>query len=317
MAVERARIRLVAKSWGRADLRPWNSYHDTRTPIGEVWFERSTPNAAPPALLLKLIFTGESRANAIDSNVAIARGFSENGSDAWYILSADADSRIAVGSKQLLSGEQSRVRILEGAILGRFHWQTARAADSMSVLPDMFQAIGTGLVIVEIQPTTDSTLRVLAPEGLRTGPSHQFGASLTRRSSGRQKFPRKLTAARTLLFRNSEFVLERITLAPGVVRELDVAEETWLFVLAGAGRVDSIDLEPGNAAFVQSDSACLEVGAQGIQCLLAYARSAPVPCLLRRQSGMRVPDLGWHSERASLRCESALITRSVPVAGNP
>ena len=182
MAVERARIRLVPKSWGRADLRPWNSYHDTRTPIGEVWFERSTPNAAPLALLLKLIFTGESRANAMDSNVAIARGFSENGSDAWYILSAAADSRIAVGSKQLLSGEQSRVRILQGAILGRFHWQTARAADSMSVLPDMFQAIGTGLVIVEIQPTSDSTLRVLAPGGAahrsiapaRRGPDSPF-----------------------------------------------------------------------------------------------------------------------------------------------
>ncbi len=317
MAVERARIRLVPKSWGRADLRPWNSYHDTRTPIGEVWFERSNPNAAPPALLLKLIFTGELRSNAMDSNVAIARGLSENGSEAWYILSADADSRIAVGSRHLLSGEQSRVRILEGALLGRFHWQTARAADSMSVLPDMFQAIGSGLVIVEIQPTTDSTLRVLAPGRLRTGPSHQFGASLTRRSSRRQKFPRKLTAARTLLFGNSEFVLERITLAPGVVRELDVAEETWLFVLGGAGRVESIDLEPGNAVFVQSDSARMEVGTQGIQCLVAYARCAPVPCLLRRQSGMRVPDLGWYPERASLRCESALSTRSGRVAGSP
>ncbi|MGC8517430.1 MAG: class I mannose-6-phosphate isomerase [Steroidobacteraceae bacterium] len=301
MAVERARIHFVPKPWGRADLRPWNSYHDTRTRIGEVWFERPNPIAAPPALLLKLIFTDESHSNPMDLNVAIARGCSQNGSDAWYILSAGAESRIAVGSKRLLSGEQLRGRILEGALLGSVQWQTARATDSTSVYPDMFQAIGSGLVIVEIHATSDSTPRVAAPIG----------------PSGRGKVPRKLTAARTLLFRNGAFVLERITLAPGVVRELDVSEETWLFVLAGAGGVDSMDIEPGTALFVQSDRACIEVGAHGLQCLVAYARSAPVPCLLRRQSAMRVPDSGRGPERTSLRLESPPILRSVALEGHP
>ncbi len=317
MTVERARVHFVPKSWGSEDLRPWNSYHDTRTPIGEVWFERPDSNAAPPALLMKLIFTGESHSDQTDSNVAIARGLSQNGCDAWYILSAGAESRIAVGLARGLSREQLRVRILDGSILETFAWKPARAGDSTFVPPDMFQAIGSGLAIVEIQQRMDSTIRVLDPGRRRACKLQPLGRQEILRPSERRSFPRKLTPARELLLRNPAFVLERMTLAPGVVRELDVLEETWLFVLAGGSRVDSVDIELGNAIFLQNDMVRIEVGAHGFQCLVAYARSAPAPCLLVRQNGIRVPDSRRSPSRTSLQLESVPIMRSVPTEGNP
>ena len=317
MAVERARIHFAPKSWGREDLRPWSSYRDTRIPIGEVWFERPDSNSAPPALLMKLIFTRDLPADRADANVAIARGVSQAGYHAWYILSAGAQSRIAVGSTKELSREQQGTRILDGSILETFHWQAAHAGDSTCVPRDMYQAIGSGMVIVEIQPRTDATLRVVESARRRAGEVASFGPPEIDRPSERRSFPRKLTAARALLLRNPAFVLERITLAAGVVRALDVSEETWLFVLAGAGRVDSVEINPGNVIFLQSDRACVEVGAHGLQCLVAYARSAPAPWLLVRQNGMRVPDSGRRPSRTSLRLESVPVMRSVPVEGSP
>ena len=59
MAIEQAGVHIVPKPWGSTDLRPWHAYHDTKAPVGEIWFERTDPGAPAPALLLKLIFTNE------------------------------------------------------------------------------------------------------------------------------------------------------------------------------------------------------------------------------------------------------------------
>jgi mannose-6-phosphate isomerase len=315
MTIERARTYFVPKPWGRGDLRPWMSYHDSRIPIGEVRFERTDRNSVPPELLMKLIFTGESHANDEDSAVSVARGLSRLGHDAWYILSAGAQARVAVGKIGSLSPEQLRRHVLEGASLEQFQWHAAHAGDSTFVPAEMFQAFGSGMTLVEVQPR--SVVRLQAGEPSEQPASERRGGIAPAIFAGGGGLPRKLTAARTLLFRSPAFMLERITLACGVVRELDVTEETWLFVLAGAARVDSVEEERGSALFLQSDRACIEVGTQGFQCLVAYARAAPAPCLLQRQNGMRVPDLPRRPARVASLIEPILFKRSVSVEGTP
>jgi mannose-6-phosphate isomerase len=120
-----------------------------------------------------------------------------------------------------------------------------------------------------------------------------------------------------LLVASPRFVLERMTLAPGVVRELDAAAETWLFILAGAGQVDSIEVAAGNAVFVEGEPARIEVGATRLHCLVAYARSVPAPYLLRRPNGMRVPDSARSPSRTSLQAASAPVSRAVPAEEAP
>ena len=319
MAVEQARIHIIPKPWGRTDLRPWNAYHDPLAAIGEAWFERADPSAPPPTLLLKLIFTDAPLSIPVHPDEALARsiGLVRGKCEAWYVLSAIAEARIAVGLKQQLNPAQLRACIRDGTIAERVQWHAVRAGDSTFVAPGTIHAIGAGLVIVEIEQRTGATFRLFDYSRQRELHIDMAVAAGSARQSEQRTSPRKLTAARTLLVASPHFVLERMTLAPGVVRELDAAAEAWLFVLAGAGRVDSIEVEAGNAIFLDGEPACIEVGANRLQFLVAYARSTPATYLLRRMNGMRVPDPARSPSRTSVRIGSTPVRRTVPAGEAP
>lgn len=312
MAVEKARIHIVPKPWGRTDLRPWNAYHDPLAAIGEAWFERADPSAPLPALLVKLIFTDDPLAIEVHPEETLAHsiGLMHGKCEAWYVLSASADSRIAVGLKQQLDASQLGACIRDGSISERVQWHAVRTGDFAFVPPGTIHAIGGGLVIVEIQQRADATFPLFDYGGRRELHIDMAVAAACARQSERQTAPRKLTAARTLLVANPHFVIERMMLAPGVVRELDIAAETWMFILAGEGRIDSLEVEAGNGVFLDRETACIEVGANRLQFLVAYARSAPVPYLLRRANSMRVPDPVRAPSRMPLRAESPPVARA-------
>jgi mannose-6-phosphate isomerase len=319
MAVEQAHIHIIPKPWGRTDLRPWNVYHDPQAAIGEAWFERADPSAPAPTLLLKLIFTDEPLSIQVHPDEALARtiGLVHGKYEAWYVLSATADARVAVGLKQQLSSAQLRACIRDGTIAECVQWHPVRAGDCTFVPPGTIHAIGAGLVIVEIQQRTDATFRLFDYGRRRELHIDMAVAAASARQCERHTCPRKLTASRTLLVASPHFVLERMTLAPGVVRELSAAAETWLFILAGAARVDSIEAEAGNAVFLESEPARIEVGANRLQCLVAYARSAPAPYLLRRMNGMRVPDPAGGASRIPVPIGSAPVSHAVRAEETP
>lgn len=319
MAVERARIHIVPKPWGRTDLRPWNAYHDPLITVGEASFERADPSAPLPALLLKLIFTDGSLSSRFPSDDALAGllGLMHGKCEAWYVLSATADARIAVGLKQPLDPTQLQDCIRDGSIAERVQWHAVHTGDFAVVPPGTIHVIGGGLVIVEIRQRADASFRQCACGADRAHHLDMDAVPASPRQPTRQTVPRKLTAARTLLVASPHFILERMLLAPGVVRELDIAAETWLFILAGAGRVDSIEVAAGTGMFLERQTACIEVGANRLQFLALYARSAPAPYLLRRANGMRVPDPVHEPSRVSLRTESAPVSRAASAETSP
>ena len=319
MAVEQAHIHIIPKPWGRTDLRPWNVYHDPLAAIGEAWFERADPSAPAPTLQLKLIFTDEPLLSQTHPDEARARssGLVHGTCEALYVLSASPEAHIAVGLKQQLTPAELRACIRDGTIGERVQWQAVRTGDSTFVPPGTIHAIGAGLVIVEIRPRTAATFRPFEDGRSRKLHADMAVAAASAGRSAPRSPPRKLTAARTLLVASPHFVLERMTLAPGVVRELDAAAETWLFILAGAARVDSIEAEAGNAVFLESEPARIEVGANRLQCLVAYARSAPAPYLLRRMNGMRVPDPAGGASRIPVPIGSAPVSHAVRAEETP
>lgn len=313
MTAEQARIHMTPKSWGRTDLRPWNGYHDRMTAIGEASFERADPAARRPDLSLTLLFTREPPPTQANAAAGFARPISlaHSSCAAWYVLSATADARIAVGSTQTLSSSQLRTSVRDGSFANRVQWQPARTGDSTFMPPGTIHAIGSGLAVVEIQRKSRATARQLDPP-----PDGAIPAETGRRLR-RPTFPHKLTAERTVLVANPAFILERMTLAAGVARELDVCVETWLFVLMGSGRVDSLEVTVGNAVLLAADRASVLVGTRGLQCLVAYARSVPASYLLRRINSMRVPDPQPSPPRTVVRLPSDSTLRSSPGAARP
>src|SRR3984885_13668288 len=110
MAIEHASVRVVRKPWGVADLHPWSGVDGSGDSIGELWFQRADRNAPPPALLLKLLFTSEPLSIQVhpDDDFARSIGLPNGKTEAWVILAALPDARIAGGLKCRITPHQLR-----------------------------------------------------------------------------------------------------------------------------------------------------------------------------------------------------------------
>ena len=162
ITVEHASVRLLRKPWGSHDLRPWSSLEPGAAAVGEIWFERAVTNAPDPALLLKLLFANEALSIQVHPDDAFARsiGLPHGKTEAWYILSATSNAKVAVGLKWRLTTQQLRTSIEDGSIADMVCWHHVRSGDIVFVPAGTIHAIGPGLVIAEIQQRSDATFRL-------------------------------------------------------------------------------------------------------------------------------------------------------------
>ena len=272
MTIEQAHAHFLSKPWGVVDLRPWSDAGDDANTIGEVWYERSNSAASPPSLLLKLLFTNQPLSIQVHPDDAYAQsiGLPNGKTEAWYVLSAAPEAKIALGLKRRLTREQLRHAIDDGTISDLVVWQPAHPGDTTLVVAGTIHAIGAGLVIAEIQQRSDATFR-LFDHG--RGRELHIENALAVANAGPANFrvaPRRITDTRTLLASNSHFAFERIELAPNSIWCLEAELETWLLVISGSGRAGSFDVTTGDAIFAQSDRVSLRAGRNGLAGLVAY-----------------------------------------------
>ncbi len=282
MTIEYAHAHSLSKPWGVVDPRPWSNAGDGANTIGEIWYERADSTAVPPTLLLKLLFTNQPLSIQVHPDDAYARsmGLPNGKTEAWYILSAAPDAKIALGLKRRLSPEQLRHAIDDGSISDLVVWQAAHPGDTAFVPAGTVHAIGAGLVIAEIQQRSDATFRLFDHGRGRELHIESALAVATPGPADVLVTPTRLTDARTLLVSNSHFTLERIDLAPNSVWSLEAKHETWLLVVSGGARVDSFNVTIGDAVFAQSDHVNIRAGSNGLAGLVAYTGPA-VPQFLQ------------------------------------
>jgi mannose-6-phosphate isomerase len=289
MAIEHAAVQVVRKPWGVADLHPWSSIDGSGEAVGELWFQRADKNASIPALLLKLLFTSAPLSIQVHPDDAFARsiGLPNGKTEAWYILSATPDARVAVGLKRHLTPQELRASIKDGSIAGFTRWRAAVKGDIISIPAGTIHAIGAGIVLAEIQQHSDATFRLF--DYGRQRELHEDSAVAVsdagpvQTQSGKQR----LTAERTALLATPHFVLERIDLAANSNWAIKADRETWLLVIEGHARIGLTDTTAGDAIFVEADRAAIEVGPDGMSGLVAYPGPDPVMSLLQ-ESGERM-----------------------------
>jgi mannose-6-phosphate isomerase len=311
VAIEHACIRAVRKPWGSIDLRPWSEIHTDGVAIGELWFQRSDINAPDPALLLKLLFTTEPLSIQVHPDDAFAQsiGLEHGKTEAWYILSATPDAKIAVGLKRRLTTPQLRASIEDGSISDLVQWHGVSKDDVIFVPAGTIHAIGPGLVIAEIQQRSDATFRLFDHGRQRELHVDNAVAAANAGPPERQSVPRRLTDVRTMLVASQQFVLERIDLAPKSNWELDAEHETWVLVLEGCARIGLTNASVGDAIFLEAEGANIEVGSEGIKCLLAYSGPEPSPSLLQNLDG-------WNAG-SPVRNLSSSLPNHRAIAGSP
>jgi len=286
ITIEPTSPRLVPKPWGRENILPWSEIDHGTEPIGELWFERRHTAASESLLLLKLLFANETLSIQVHPDDAYARsiGLPHGKTEAWYILAAAPDAKVAVGLKQHLTSQQLRTAIDDGSIADLVRWHNVREGDVVFVPAGTIHAIGPGLVIAEIQQRSDATFRMF--DYGRRRELHVSDAVAVARAepADAHGVPERLTDARTLLIACPDFVLERIDLPPDSAWELNIIGETWLLVLNGHAQVAGVNANANAAIFLEADHASVEPGPSGLSGLVAYVATETRSNLLARTS---------------------------------
>jgi mannose-6-phosphate isomerase len=283
MAIEHASVQVVRKPWGVADLRPWSNSDGSGDAIGELWFQRTDENAPIPALLLKLLFTSEPLSIQVHPDDAFARsaGLPNGKTEAWYILSALPDARVAIGLKRRLTPQELRASIKDGSIAGLTQWRPVAKDDVIVIPAGTIHAIGAGIVLAEIQQRSDATFR-LFDYGRQRELHEDSAVAISDTGPVRtQAGPQRLTAVRTALIANPHFVFERIDLPANSNWALHADRETWFLVIEGQARVGLTNTAAGDAIFVETDRAGIEVGPDGMSALIAYPGPDPAISMLQ------------------------------------
>ncbi len=315
MAIEHARARALPKPWGVEDLHPWSTAHRDGNAIGEIWYERPGIAAEDPSLLLKLLFTSQPLSIQVhpDDAVAQSMGLPRGKTEAWYVLNAAPQAKVALGLSRRLTPQQLREAIDDGSISDLVVWHPVSANDVIFVPAGTIYAIGAGLVIAELQQRSDATFRLFDFGRQR---ELQIENAIVVANAGPADFqvrPSQLTAERTLLVSSPHFVFERIELAPNSSWRLDADRETWLLVLSGNAIAGSFDFATGDALFAQSDRVDIRTGAIGLMGLVAYTGDRPIPNLLQRLPQAGSIDVGPMRE---MQVPTSLVqVKTLPKAG--
>ncbi len=121
-----------------------------------------TARHADPSLLLKLLFTSQPLSIQVHPDDAFAHsmGLPNGKTEAWYVLSATPEAKVALGLTRRLTPQQLRTAIGDGSIADLMMWRSVSARDVISVPAGTIHAIGAGLVIAEIQQRSDTTFRL-------------------------------------------------------------------------------------------------------------------------------------------------------------
>lgn len=283
MTLERTRIEPVHKPWGRNNLTPWYERRRDGIPIGELWFQRADDTARDSALLLKLLFADAPLSIQVHPDDTFARsiGLPNGKTEAWHILAAEPDARVALGLRTFLTAPQLRSAIQDGSIADMVQWHPVAQGDTLLVPAGTVHAIGAGLVIAEVQQNSDATFRLFDYGRGRPLDVENAVAVANARPADRQAPSVDLTDARTLLVSTDSFAMERIALPAHSTWHCDARHETWLLVLTGSVDIGDLDVSTGDAVFLEDERATVVVGPTGVQCLLAYVGGQPSPALVR------------------------------------
>ena len=284
MPVECARRICHEKPWGVSDIRPFGPETGPDHRTGEIWFEREGDSVAEPSLRLKLLFASQPLSIQVHPGDEYARtlGLPFGKTEAWYVVNATPGAQVGLGLTQSTTRKQFRTAAADGSIADLLLWRGVLTGDSCVVPAGTVHALGAGLVVAEIQQRADVTFRLFDHHrGRELQLEHAIAVADAQPAGGLFQQCR-LSDTRRLVAVSPYFVLELLDLPAETNWRLEADCETWVLALDGAATAGNLALNVGEAIYSDSDAVNLRAGPSGLAALVAYAKSGPLPFLLRR-----------------------------------
>lgn len=140
----------VEKPWGRTDIPLDFGDFDGRR-IGEIWF--TCPDNPNAPIMIKFLFTSERLSIQVHpgDDAARAAGYPRGKGECWLVFDAGPDAELGVRPRVETTAETLRTAALDGSIIDRIDWRTARPDDFVYNRAGTLHAIGAGLIVVEVQ----------------------------------------------------------------------------------------------------------------------------------------------------------------------
>jgi mannose-6-phosphate isomerase len=252
MAIQKLIPEPFDKVWGSPLTQPWLANPEGRK-IGEIWF--SAPEVMP--VLVKFIFTSDRLSVQVhpDDEYARAHGAERGKTEMWHILRAEADAKIALGLCQPVKKQHLLAAALDGDIVDLLQWIPVQAGETFFVPAGTIHAIGSGLVLCEIQQFSDVTYRLFdyrrQPERALHLDDSLAVADCAPADCRRHAAP--LADGRELLAECEYFRTERLRVSGSALCHAPPQPAMYV-AIAGEGKIAGEPFQAGEAWLVPADS---------------------------------------------------------------
>jgi mannose-6-phosphate isomerase len=127
--------------------------------LGERNYE-SFGNTFP--ILIKIIDANDKLSIQVhpDDDLAQERGLENGKTEMWYTMNADRDSEIIDGFATAMTADEYMAAVDQGTLTSHLHVEKPQKGDVFFIPAGRIHALGKGLLIAEIQQTSDTTYRI-------------------------------------------------------------------------------------------------------------------------------------------------------------
>ena len=167
--------------------------------------------------------------------------------EAWHILDSEPDAKLIAGLKPNTSPELVAESIRNGTIIDHVQYVNVKQGDTVFMPAGTLHALGPGLLVYEVQQTSDWTYRVYdwGRHATEKRPLHiEKSIRATRADFAALVMPPPATddGTRNLLVESNYFTLEMLSATSNTI-ELDTAAETFhaITLIEGKARLQTGD----------------------------------------------------------------------------